>query len=186
VYALAALDNAAMQLGSDADIEVRPAKSNDRELVAGVFNLIRSALARPPTWAAALPEHDEEVRAGYAGLVDEADATVWLAFMGGQVVGVQAWYAETPSPQAMLVGEHCVKLNLGATVEHARGRGVTRALMQAAVAFERARGMRVALTDWRSANVLAARAWPRFGFQPAMLRLHRRVDERIAWARPAN
>jgi hypothetical protein len=43
-------------------------------------------------------------------------------------------------------------------------------------------GFRYCETDWRSANLLASRFWPRQGFRPVAYRLARRIDPRIAWA----
>jgi hypothetical protein len=38
-------------------------------------------------------------------------------------------------------------------------------------------------TAWQSANLLAARFWPRFGFKPVAFRLARMIHPAIAWAK---
>jgi hypothetical protein len=38
------------------------------------------------------------------------------------------------------------------------------------------------VTDWRTASLLAHRAWTALGYVPTHHRLHRHVDERVAWA----
>ncbi|MEO7003221.1 MAG: GNAT family N-acetyltransferase, partial [Ktedonobacterales bacterium] len=69
-----------------------------------------------------------------------------------------------------------------ATVEDARGRGIGRLLTRHGLAWATNADYEVCLTDWRTTNLLASRFWPRRGFRPAVVRLVRRLDERIVWA----
>jgi hypothetical protein len=57
-----------------------------------------------------------------------------------------------------------------------------RALVAAAFAEARAAGAKYCLTDWRTASLPAHRTWTALGFRPTDFRLHRQLDERIAWA----
>jgi hypothetical protein len=68
------------------------------------------------------------------------------------------------------------------TAEAARGRGVMRALIAAGFAEARASGARDCITDWRTASLATHRTWSALGFRPTDFRLHRHIDERIAWA----
>jgi hypothetical protein len=38
------------------------------------------------------------------------------------------------------------------------------------------------VTDWRTAALPTHRSWTALGYRPLFLRLHRHIDERIAWA----
>lgn len=182
VNALAAVDVPRPNAQWPVGLKIRRAESQDKETLAAMCHLVRDQMTAAPVWAAALPEAADEIRAGYAEMVDDADATVWLAFLEGRTVGFLVMHDEKPSEDAMLVGEACAGLSIAATVEDARGRGVNTALTLHALEDARVRGKLTCLIDWRSANLVAARFWPRFGFQPVRLRLARRVDSRIAWA----
>jgi GNAT superfamily N-acetyltransferase len=57
----------------------------------------------------------------------------------------------------------------------ARGTGVGRALTAHAVRWAYERGHPTMTTDWRMTNLWASRFWPRRGFRPAFLRLHRSI-----------
>jgi hypothetical protein len=43
-------------------------------------------------------------------------------------------------------------------------------------------GYDYALADWHTPNHLASYFWPKLGYQPFMIRMVRKVDNRIAWA----
>jgi hypothetical protein len=49
------------------------------------------------------------------------------------------------------------------------------ALTAAVFGWARGRGHAAITTDWRATNLLAARFWPRRGFWPAFLPLHRSI-----------
>ena len=57
-----------------------------------------------------------------------------------------------------------------------------RALVAAGFAAAREAGATHAVTDWRTASLPTHRSWTALGFQPLYYRLHRHIDERVAWA----
>jgi ribosomal protein S18 acetylase RimI-like enzyme len=73
-------------------------------------------------------------------------------------------------------------LSVAGTRAAYRSRGINRALTRHGLADLVARGYQVCETDWRVANLEADRLWPRQGFRPAVFRLGRKIDPRIAWA----
>lgn len=164
------------------NLEIRRATPDDRATLSGMYHIIRRHLAQAPVWGVALPEDEEEFRTGYAELVDEPTATVWLAFQQGQATGFQVYFPAEPTDDNLLVPEQCIELNVAGTIVSARGRGIGQALTQHGLAYACSKGYRYCLTDWRSANLLSARFWPRQGFRPVVYRLVRRIDTRIAWA----
>jgi GNAT superfamily N-acetyltransferase len=68
------------------------------------------------------------------------------------------------------------------TLPEARGRGLMRALVAAGFAAAREAGATYAVADWRTAALPTHRTWTGLGFRPTHYRLHRHVDERVAWA----
>jgi hypothetical protein len=54
----------------------------------------------------------------------------------------------------------------------------------AAVGFAAAReaGARHCIIDWRTASLPTHRSWTALGFRPTHHRMHRHIDERVAWA----
>jgi ribosomal protein S18 acetylase RimI-like enzyme len=88
----------------------------------------------------------------------------------------------TPGDDLLDVPERCCFLALAATREEARGRGIGTMLTAHGLREAHAEGYVVSLTDWRITNLQASRLWPRLGFRPFQYRLHRLIDDRIAWA----
>jgi len=64
---------------------------------------------------------------------------------------------------------------IAAVLPQARGLGAGRALGEAVLGWTRENGFASAVTDWRATNLLSSRTWPRLGFRPSFLRLHRRL-----------
>ena len=62
-----------------------------------------------------------------------------------------------------------------AVLPQARGLGLGRALGDAATAWAAAAGYPTICSDWRSANLGAARTWPGLGYSATFLRLHRQL-----------
>jgi GNAT superfamily N-acetyltransferase len=66
-------------------------------------------------------------------------------------------------------------LGFAAVFSDARGLGAGRALGEAVLIWARDSGYATVVTDWRATNLLSSRAWPRLGFRPTFLRLHRAI-----------
>jgi ribosomal protein S18 acetylase RimI-like enzyme len=176
--------------GPPEGVRVRRATAGDRDaMVEEMAPLLRDHLAGPPIWGAALPEHLRPMREGFAEMLTDDTVHVWLAEHTGpagggtgRVLGYQAYYPASPSDDNLLIPERAVLLEVAATRPEARGRGVGRALTRAGLADAAAGGYTVCIADWRTTNLEAQRFWPRLGFRPAVYRLTRQVDSRIAWA----
>lgn len=170
-------------------VRIRRATPDDRDMMVEEMSpLLRNRLAGPPVWAAAIPEYLRSMREGFAEMLSDEHAAVWLAeedVPGGRVLGYQAYFAATPSDDDLTISlsDRTVLLEVAATRPEARGRGIGRALTRAGLAGAAAAGYAVCVADWRTTNIEAARFWPRLGFQPAVYRLTRKVDPRIAWAK---
>jgi GNAT superfamily N-acetyltransferase len=122
--------------------------------------------AEGPTWAGAPAPTEDEARGSYAEYLADPGVAYFLAERDGKALGHLALERETDST---------VYLSIAATVPEARGFGVGRALTEAALAWADERGYNTCVTDWRSANLEAARFWPARGFRPTAYRLFRSI-----------
>lgn len=183
VHALAPLSDLALPpVERPPTLEIRQAGPADRAAVAGMYRVIRDHLTAAPVWGIALPEDEEEIRSGWAGMVDDAGMTVWLAWQHEQALSMAAYERLDPAEINLLAPAGCVELVVAATVAAARGRGIGSALTHHGLTHAQQAGFTTCLTDWRSTNLLAARFWSRWGFRPVAYRLARQIDPRIAWA----
>jgi GNAT superfamily N-acetyltransferase len=175
--------HAIRDLGLAADpptgVTVRRAGGADIDRVEPLLPLIALALMRPPAYAISLPEGIRSYRDTWAEELDEAGARHWLAEQDGRGLAMASLYEAEPRP---LVPDGAVELAVAMTLPSERGRGLMRALLAAAFAEARQAGASGCVTDWRTASLPTHRSWTALGFSPTHYRLHRHIDERIAWA----
>jgi ribosomal protein S18 acetylase RimI-like enzyme len=165
-----------------AGVEIRRASPDDLASLLDVADLISTHQALSPCFAAFLPEARLDWPEGWAELLADPKTDVWLALEAGRVLSFQAYVPAEPSDSNLLEPEGCVLLEVAATRPEARGRRLNRLLTTHGLAAAEAAGYTCCLTDWRATNLLSSRFWPRQGFKPAVCRLSRRIDPRIAWA----
>jgi GNAT superfamily N-acetyltransferase len=140
---------------------------DDIDIAMGLAFVIFDHQALAPTWAGAPAPHEEEARASYADYLAEDGVTYFVAERG-----------EEPLGHLILERVHQTEteLTIAATVPGARGLGVGSTLTKAALGWAYEQGYRTCITDWRSANLLAARFWPSMGFEPTSYRLFRSIS----------
>jgi GNAT superfamily N-acetyltransferase len=122
-----------------------------------------------PTLQEAVDDWEESFEdEGFAYLVAEHE---------GEVVGAAIGCAleKSSSHAPMTRPDHAGFLGFAAVLPAARGLGAGRALGEAVLTWTRDEGFTSAATDWRATNLLSSRTWPRLGFRPTFLRLHRRL-----------
>jgi PhnO protein len=164
---------------ADSPFAVRRVTPDDLDRIEPLMALISTALVRPPAYAITLPERYDTYREDYAGELVDPGGHYWLAEEDGRVVGLVGFSAAEPGP---MVPDGAWELGDAKTAPEARGRGVARALLAAGFAEARAAGASHCITDWRTAAPPTHRSWTALGFRPTHFRLHRHIDERIAWA----
>ncbi len=165
-------------------ITIRRAGPEDLDTMVAMQRIVFDHLGQTPVLSVRLPEGGDAWPAAYAQMLADPQSAVWLAEepMSGTALGtivIQPLPAEDDAPD---VPEHCCYLALAATLPAARGRGISRALVARALGEARASGYACCFTDWRTTNLPSSRLWPRLGFRPLYYRLHRLIDDRIAWA----
>ena len=167
-------------LRNGVPFHVRRAHPDDIDAMEPLLPLIGLSLMDPPAYAISLPERLVAIRTDYEEDLKDPESRYSVAVEDdGTVLALVAFYDMETAP---MVPEQAVEMGVAMTRPSARGRGVMRALVEAAWAEEVARGKRWAATDWRTASLLAHRTWTALGYRPTHFRLHRHVDERVSWA----
>lgn len=175
-YAMRDLD---LEPLADRSFSVRAVMPEDLDYIEPLLALIPTGLVKPPAYAIALPEWFAELRQDYADELANAASMYWLAEEDGEAIGLAGFAVAEPG---VMVPDGAWYLADAKTAPAARARGVARALLAAGFAKARVSGARHCITDWRTASLPAHRTWTSLGFQPTDFRLHRQIDERIAWA----
>jgi GNAT superfamily N-acetyltransferase len=165
-----------------AGIDIREATPEDLDLIMPLSPLIAIQLVGPPAWAISLPERFTTDRADWADELEHPEGPLLLAVEDGVALGLAGFYEAKPGP---MVPDGAWELGVAMTLPAARGRGIARALVAAGFARAAEAGVTHCITDWRTASLAAARSWTALGWVPTHHRLHRHVDERVAWARSA-
>jgi ribosomal protein S18 acetylase RimI-like enzyme len=156
----------------DALVELAPAISR-HHAVSPVFSQHAALRAREPDL--------EQTRAAIEEDMAREDTAILVAEAGGRVVGL---FELTPVELAgdgvtghatLARPEGACYLSFAATDPAARGSGAGVRLTAAAFAWAHREGYRSMVTDWRVANLLASRFWPRRGFRTTFLRLYRSI-----------
>jgi GNAT superfamily N-acetyltransferase len=179
-YALRDLDLAAPAPEPDG-VTIRHAVSADVDMMEPLFPLIALALMRPPAYAISFPEDLPTYRDSMAEELAEEGARHFVAEQDGRGLAMASFYDAEPGP---MVPEGAWEMAIAMTLPEARGRGLIRAILAAAFAEARQAGATHCETDWRTASLPTHRSWTALGFRPTHYRMHRHIDERIAWAAP--
>lgn len=160
---------------------VRKVVPDDLDFIEPLLALISTGLMESPAYAITLPERFADYRQDYTEELANPAAHYWVAEEEGRAIGLAGFGLAAADPGVM-VPDGAWYLEDAKTAADARGRGVMRALLAAGFAEARAAGAHDCLTDWRTASLPPHRSWTALGFRPTDYRLHRHIDERIAWA----
>jgi GNAT superfamily N-acetyltransferase len=156
---------------------VREATTDDTEALIALGPLVEIAHANAPTFAGVPDATPEELRNAIEIEIASSTDGILVAELDGRVAGgvvvgpvdesdLHTWLAR-PDGQCILGWQ--------ATAPDARGRGVGVALADGAFAWARRQGFTTMVTDWRAANLLASRFWPRRGFRTSFVGLYRSI-----------
>lgn len=150
---------------------LRRGSRTDLATAVRLSNHLSDAQSRGPSFSFALPPDDHD---DLGDLLDEADTRLWLVEHQGEAV---AQCITFPLSARRDTPDHVLHLSAVVVDEHHRGRGVATAMVDAALADGYARDFALIETNWRVSHRLAATFWPRYGFTPTALRLHRSVGQ---------
>jgi ribosomal protein S18 acetylase RimI-like enzyme len=163
--------------------EVRLATSEDVEHVYRLAAAGNAYHAEAPMFVPYMdPYAEQDVREDLRqGLEDTAQA-FFLGFADGEPAGLLRVEQAKGSP--LFVPDDACYIGDTAVLALARGSGVGTAVLEAALAEARERGHNHVTLHYQVQNPLASAFWAGHGFEPVMYHMRRRLDERIAWARP--
>ena len=170
------------EVSDAAGIDIRRVVKGDNQHLADLSDTIWRHQTRAPRWHPITPEEAMQQPQGWAEIADTASDLAYLAFEGQAAVGSLAFYVEAQTDDDMTIPPNCRYMTAAAIKDALRGRGVGTALTWHGLRQVREHGDAYCLTNWQSANLLAARFWPRFGFRPVAFRLARTINPMIAWA----
>jgi GNAT superfamily N-acetyltransferase len=156
---------------------VRRARRQDIPVLARLDRELPLHQGRSPVFSSGhLPTEAEAVQEWEEDFDDERFAT-FVAEVDGEVVGsaVGCPLEVSSSHAGPARLDDAGFLGFAAVLPGARGHGAGRALGEAVVGWSHAQRHRSVVTDWRATNLLSSRTWPKLGFAPTFLRLHRVV-----------
>jgi GNAT superfamily N-acetyltransferase len=158
--------------GSPA-VAVRPAGAGDLDTVARLALVEIQHRSAPPMFNPARDPSLADLAAEH-GALREAGAVHFLAALGGRDVGLLTVELTSPVPRLCPHGQPYIGPT--ATVPGARGQGVGRALVDAALTWAADHGYRWISVDFETANPLSRPFWLGAGFRPAGYGILRLID----------
>lgn len=160
-----------------AGVGVRVAARADIPVLARLDLVLPQHQALAPTFSAGQVQTLAEATADWEESFDEEGFVNLVAEHDGQVIGAAVGCAleKSSSHTGPARPDHAGFLGFAAVLPEARGLGAGRALGEAVLAWTAAEDFTSAVTDWRATNLLSSRTWPRLGYRPSFLRLHRRL-----------
>jgi GNAT superfamily N-acetyltransferase len=172
-------------------ITIRLAGKDDAEQAGGVAYVMIKALSSAPYWLPIPPEAAMEWKERWSKRVDSGseggkDWAVWMALEQDRAVGTVTFFKNTEQENEvqMILPPHTIYLATAVTKPEVRNRGIASLLTWRGLQEARREGFETCLVNWVSSNLLAARHWPRYGFQEVAFRLSKQVNPSSAWARP--
>jgi GNAT superfamily N-acetyltransferase len=158
-------------------VRVRLAERRDIPVLGELDLALPRHQASAPTYSAGETLTLEEAVQSWEDTFDEEGWCYVVAEHDGRVVGAGVGCAleESSTHTGLTRPEHAGFLGFAAVLPEARGLGAGRALGEAVLAWTAAAGFTSAVTDWRATNLLSSRTWPKLGYRPSFLRLHRRI-----------
>jgi ribosomal protein S18 acetylase RimI-like enzyme len=156
----------------NAAVAVRPGAEADLAAARPLLALIWKHQALTPTFTGLAAPHEEQLLADWTETLGEEGCAYFVAEHDGRIVGHALLRPAAPDLASPAGSVH---LAVAATLPDARGLGAGRALTEHALVWAREAGHEAIVTDWRMANLLASRFWPRRGFRETFYRLSRPI-----------
>jgi GNAT superfamily N-acetyltransferase len=158
-----------------ADPRVRPVAPADLPALPAVDRALDDVLQASPVFSRISHGTDEELLKGWEEALETYEVRV--AELDGVVVGamVAGQVGDTSANAGIVTPEGAGFFAFAAVLPEARGLGLGRALGDAATSWAAGAGHPAICSDWRSANLGAARSWPALGYRATFLRLHRQL-----------
>lgn len=158
-------------------VVVRGARHCDIGQLARLDRVLPEHQSRSPVFSAGPVSSLAEAAAEWHETLADTRFCCLVAEVDGHVVGsaIGCPLELSSGNSGLLRPPHAGFLGFVSVLPAARGHGVGRALGQSVIDWTAEAGFTSVAADWRVTNLLASRAWPRLGFRPAFLRLHRLI-----------
>jgi GNAT superfamily N-acetyltransferase len=177
VHALRSTPPASFEVDVPDGMHVRLARRSDLPDLARIDRALPEHHRQSPVFSKPSMPSLAEIE---ADLREELDDPRYLSFVvehdGHPVGSATACSLELSSSNSGLIRPaRAGFLRFAAVLPEARGLGAGRVLGETVIAWARDAGYPWVATDWRATNLEASRTWPRLGFEPTFLRLHRAI-----------
>ena len=159
------------------DLTVRLAEKKDQKQISGFSRIIALFQSKSPCFAASPEQYLNGLDEGFSDLTEDEEGILYVVEIDGKILGFQLYYRSESA--SLLEPENSVELAVSAISEDARGKGAGYKLTSHALNDFKKNGNELFTTDWRCANLLSSRFWPKIGFKPLAYRLVRSVDQSI-------
>jgi GNAT superfamily N-acetyltransferase len=154
------------------DVTIREGTRDDFDAASSLEVTMHEAMLPSPSFSDFTPQSREEAAAEWHADTDDEDYELFVAEREGRIIGHLLLYRRPPD---LRVPANSIDLAQASTEPAARGTGVGRALTAHAIRWASEHGYPLMTTDWRMTNLWASRFWPKRGFRPTFLRLHRSI-----------
>lgn len=156
---------------------IRRTERGDIPTLAALEMVLPAHQARSPVFSPqAVPTLETGIAEWEADFDDPRFATFVAEHVGRVIGSAVGCSIEVSSEHVGLTRPpHAAFLGFAAVLPEERGLGAGRALGEAVVFWARDAGYPTVVTDWRATNLQSSRTWPRLGFRPTFLRLHRAI-----------
>jgi len=160
-----------------SELIVRLATLDDVPPLIQLERLLPLHLAGSPVFSRLGVDPDDEIEAELRADLVDPKYRFFVAEHEGRVIGTSLGCSVELSTgsSGVIRPDNAGYLAYAAVLPEARGLGAGRALGDAVLAWSRDEGYRSIVTDWRSTNIEADRAWRGMGFRPTFRRLHRAI-----------
>src|SRR5579884_3218702 len=155
----------------DGGVEVRRGTPDDFGQAARLEIAMHEAMQPSPSFSDVPLGTPEEIEQEWR----EDDYSPYELFVAERDEAVVGHLLLFRRPPDLRVPKDAIDLAQASVEPEARGTGVGRALTAHGIRWAYDNGYPTMVTDWRMTNLWASRFWPRRGFRPAFLRLHRAI-----------
>ena len=165
------------EASAETDSVVRRARQSDIPRLAELGLGMTQHQASSPVFSAYPPPGlEEEIEEWETDFADPAYVT-FVADVDGDVLGsaVACALDKSSAHTGPARPDNAGFLGFAAVLPRARGQGLGQRLGAAVIAWSAAEGYASVVTDWRVTNLLSSRTWPKLGFEPAFVRMHRHI-----------
>lgn len=172
--------------GLDATIEVQRATPAERaEVLRFQEESARFHRAAPIFWPYMERQASAAIEAFTAGALTDESNGIFLARRNGVAVALHLMVAQTEGwGSTFTQPDGSIYLYEGITAPEARGSGVGTALLAHTLDWAREADHPYVTLHYATPNPSGGPFWRGHGFVPVEVTLQRRLDERLAWARP--